>query len=79
MFEYESARSEFGTVLLQQHGPEHDSVIPEMFQTAQVVTDVPDHKPGDGCESCSHSKSEVKWKDICERIKVDTNLEKPGQ
>ncbi len=34
LFEYESARSEFGTVPLQQHGLEHDSVIPEILQTA---------------------------------------------
>jgi len=54
-------------------------VIPEILQTAQVVTDGPDHKPGEECESCSHSKSEDRWKDICERIKVDANLEKPGQ
>jgi hypothetical protein len=79
LFEYESARSEFGTVPLQQHGPEHDSVIPEILQIIQVVTDGPDHKPGEGCESCNHSKSEDRWKDICERIKVDANLEKPGQ
>jgi len=78
LFEYESARSELGTVPLQQRGPEHDSVIPEILQTAQVMTDGPDHKPGEGCESCSHSKSEDRWKDICERIKVDANLEKPG-
>ncbi len=79
LFEYESARNELGTVLLQQHGPERDSVIPEILQTAQMVTDEPDHKPGEGCESYSHSKLEVRWKDICERIKVDTNLEKLGQ
>jgi hypothetical protein len=79
LFEYESARSELGIVPLQQHGLEHDSVIPEILQTAQVVTDGPDHKPGEECESCSHSKSEDRWKDICERIKVDANLEKPGQ
>ncbi|CAM6006888.1 unnamed protein product [Sphagnum balticum] len=79
MFEYESACSELEIVMLQQHGPEHDSVIPELLQTAQVVTDGSDHKPGEGCGSCNHSRSEVRWKDICERIKVDANLEKPGQ
>ncbi|CAK9196445.1 unnamed protein product [Sphagnum troendelagicum] len=77
--EYGSARSELGTVLLQQHKLEHDFVILEILQTAQVVTDEPDHKPGEGCKSCSHSKSEVRWKEIYERIKVDTNLEKHGQ
>jgi hypothetical protein len=79
MFEYESIHGELGTVLLQKRGPKHDSVIPEILQTTQVVTDEPDHKPGEGCESCSPSKSKVRWKDICERIKVDANLEKPGQ
>jgi len=77
--EYGSTRNALGTVLPQQHSPEHDSGISVILQTAQVVTNEPDHKPGEGCVSSSYSELEVKWKEICERIKVDPNLEKPGQ
>ncbi|CAM6076672.1 unnamed protein product [Sphagnum tenellum] len=77
--EYGSARNELGTVLPQQHSPEHDSVIPAILQADQVVIDKPDHQPGKGTESHNHPKSEDRWKEICERIKVDPNLEEHGQ
>ncbi|CAK9226830.1 unnamed protein product [Sphagnum troendelagicum] len=63
----------------QQHSPEHDSVIPAILQADQVVIDEPDHQPGKGTESHNHPKSEDRRKEICERIKVDPNLEEHGQ
>jgi hypothetical protein len=75
----ESARNVLGSALLQQHKPNRDSVIPMILQTTQARTDKPDHKPNEGCASCSHSESEIKWKEICERIKVDTELDEHGQ
>jgi len=75
----ESARNVFGPVLLQQHKPNRDSVIPMILQTTQARTAEPDHKPNEGCASCNHPKSEIRWKEICERIKVDANLDKRGQ
>jgi len=75
----ESARNVLGSTLLQQHKPNRDSVIPMILQTTQARTDKPDHKPNEGCASCSHSESEIKWKEICERIKVDTELDEHGQ
>jgi hypothetical protein len=75
----ESAHNVLGPVLLQQHKPDHDSVIPMILQTAQVETGKPDHKPNEEFASCSHFESGIRWKEICERIKVDTDLDKHGQ
>ncbi|CAM6003223.1 unnamed protein product [Sphagnum balticum] len=44
----ESARDVLGPVLLQQHKPNRDSVIPMILQTAQARTDEPDHKTNEG-------------------------------
>jgi hypothetical protein len=74
----ESARHVLGPMLLQQHKPNRDSMIPMMLQTAQVSTDEPDRMTDEGCVSCSHSESEVRWREICERIKVDADLDEHG-
>jgi hypothetical protein len=50
----ESARNVLGPVLLQQHKPNRDYVIPMILQTAQARTAEPDHKPNEGCALCSH-------------------------
>ncbi len=44
----ESTHNVLGPVLLQQHKPNRDSVIPMILQTAQARTDKPDHKPSEG-------------------------------
>jgi len=66
-------------LLLQQHCPEHDSAIPMLLQTVQV-------KDGDSyCEpiekfiSSNHRESGIRWKEICERIKIDIDLGECGQ
>ncbi len=79
LFECESARNVIGPVLLQQHQPNRDSVIPMILQTAQARIDEPNRKPNEGCVSCSHSESEFRWREICERIKVDADLDEHGQ
>jgi hypothetical protein len=74
----ESARNVLGSVLLQQHKSNHDSVIPMILQTAQAKTDEPDLRPNEGCALCSHTESKIRWKEICERIKVDADLDERG-
>jgi hypothetical protein len=49
------------------------------LQTAQVRIEEPDHKTNKGCVSGNHSESEIRWKEIYERIKVDTELDEHGQ
>jgi hypothetical protein len=75
----ESAHNVLGRVLSQQHKPNSDSVIPAIFQTAHANTEEPDCKTNEGCVSSNYSKSEIRWKEICERIKVDANLDEHGQ
>ncbi len=77
--EGESACNVLRTVLLQQHKPDRDFVIPAILQTAQVRTDELDRKSDERCVSNNYSESEVKWKEICERIKVDADLDEDGQ
>jgi hypothetical protein len=44
-----------------------------------VEFDKPDRNPNEGFTACSHSESEVRWREICERIKVNADLDKHGQ
>ncbi|CAM6023828.1 unnamed protein product [Sphagnum balticum] len=62
----ESARNVLGLVLLQQHKPNHDSVIPMILRTVQVEIGKPDRKPNEEFASCGHFESGIRWKEICE-------------
>ncbi len=77
--ECESARNVLGKVLLQQHQPNRSSVIPTIFQTTHARTEEPNRKTNEGCVTGNHSESEIRWKEICERIKVDADLDEHGQ
>jgi hypothetical protein len=68
-----------GRVLAQPHQPNRDFVIPAIFQTARASTEAPDCKTNEGCVSGNHSESETRWKEICERIKVDVGLDEHRQ
>ncbi len=74
-----SPRNVLGKVLLQQHKSDRNSVIPAILQTAQVTTNESDRKPDEGCLSSNYFESKVRWKEICERIKVDADLDEHGQ
>jgi hypothetical protein len=79
LFMCESARNILRPVPLQRHKPDRDSMIPMIFQTAHARIEEPNHKTNEGCVSGNHSESEIRWKEICERIKVDANLDEHGQ
>jgi hypothetical protein len=66
-------------LLLQQHCPENDSAIPMLLQTVQVKDGDSDCKPIKKFVSSSHRESGNIWKEICERIKIDTDLGECGQ
>jgi hypothetical protein len=66
-------------LLLQQHCPEHDSAISMLLQTIQVKDGDSDCEPIEKFVSSSHHESGIRWKEICERIKIDTNLGECGQ
>ncbi len=68
-----------GPVLLQQHKPKHDSPVPMLLEIVQVEIGNFDCKPTEKFTSCSHLELGIRWKEICERIKIDTDLGKNGQ
>ncbi len=66
-------------LLLQQHSPEHDSIIPMLLQTVQIQNGDSDCKPTEKFASSSHFELGIRWKEICERIKIDIDLGEHGQ
>ncbi len=54
-------------------------MTPMILQTAQARTKEPDRKTNEGCVSGNHSESEIRWKEICERIKIVAELDEHGQ
>ncbi len=66
-------------LLLQQHYSEHDSAIPMLLQTVQVKDSDSNCEPIKKFVSSSHHESGIRWKEICERIKIDTDLGECGQ
>jgi hypothetical protein len=77
--ECETARDVLEKVLLQQHMSDHGSVIPAIFQTTHARTEESNRKTNEGYVLGNHSVSEIRWKEICERIKVDVDLDEHGQ
>jgi hypothetical protein len=76
---HESTHDVLVPLLLQQHCPEHDSAIPMLLQTIQVKDGDSDCEPIEKFMSPSHHESRIRWKEICERIKIDTDLSESGQ
>ncbi len=74
-----STHNVLGLVLLQQHKPRHDSTIPRLFQTVQVEIGNSDCKPIEKFAWYSHPELGIRWKEICERIKISTDLGTHGQ
>jgi hypothetical protein len=54
-------------------------VIPAIFQTTHVRIEGSNCKTNEGCVLGNHSESETRWKEICEQIKVDDDLDEHGQ
>ncbi len=61
-------------LLLQQHSPERDSALSMLLQTVHS-----DCKPTEKFASSSHLGLGIRWREICERIKIDTDLGEHGQ
>jgi hypothetical protein len=76
---HESTHDVLVPLLLQQHSLEHDSAIPMLLHTVQVENGDSDYKPTEKFASYNHLELGIRWKEICERIKIDTNLGEHGQ
>jgi len=68
-----------GSVLLQQHKPRHDFAIPRLLQIVKVEIGNSDCKPIEKFASYNHPELGIRWKEICERIKIGTDLGTHGQ
>ncbi len=66
-------------LLLQQHCPQHDFTIPMILQTIQVRGGDSDCEPNEKFMSPSRHESGTRWKEICERIRIDADLGEIGQ
>jgi len=50
-----------------------------LLQTVHVENDDSDYKPTRKFASHSHLEVGIRWKEICERIKIDNDLSEHGQ
>jgi len=66
-------------LMLQQHYPQRDSTIPMILQTTQVKDGDSDCEPIEKFMSPSRHESGTRWKEICERIRIDADLGEIGQ
>jgi len=64
---------------LQQPNPAHNSSIPVLLQTIQVKDGNLDCKPAEKLASSSHQEMDNRWREICQRIRIDTELDDEGQ
>jgi len=75
---YESIQDSPVPLLLQQPSPAHNSSIPVLLQTAQVKDGNFDCKPAEKLASSSHQEMDNRWREICQRIRMDTELDDEG-
>jgi hypothetical protein len=66
-------------LLLQQPNRDHDSSIPALLHIVQIKDGNFDCKPTEQLASSSHHEMDIRWREICQRIKIDTALEEEGQ
>jgi hypothetical protein len=76
---HESTQNVPVPLLLQQHCPQHDSTISMILQTIQVKGGDSDCEPSEKFMSPSCHESGTRWKEICERIRIDADLSEIGQ
>ncbi len=72
---YESTRDLPVPLLLQQPSPVHNSSIPVLLHTVRVKDGDLDCKPVEQLASSSHQEMDNRWREICQRIKIDIGLD----
>ncbi len=76
---HESIQDSPVPLLLQQPSPTHNSSIPVLLQTVQMKDGNLDCKPAEKLASSSHHEMDNRWREICQRIRIDTELDDEGQ
>jgi hypothetical protein len=62
-------------LLLQQPNRDHDSSIPTLVHIVQIKDGNSDCKPTEQLASSSHHEMDIRWREICQWIKIDTALD----
>jgi hypothetical protein len=76
---YESTHDAIVPLLLQQTSRGQTSSIPVLLQTVQVKNGNSDYKPTEQLASYNHHETDSRWREICQRIRIDTRLDEEGQ
>ncbi len=67
------------TLLLQQPSLRDTSSIPTLLQAVQMKDGDSDRSTTELLGSSSHEEMDTRWKDICQRIRIDNSLDEGGQ
>ncbi|CAM6078671.1 unnamed protein product [Sphagnum tenellum] len=76
---YESRHDATIPLSLQQPSQGHTSSIPALLQVLQTKDGNPDFKPTKEVASFNHDGMNTRWREIYQRIRVDTGLDKVRQ
>jgi len=76
---HESIQDSHVPLLLQQPSPAHNSSIPVLLQIIQMKDGNLDCKPAEKLASSSHQEIDNRWREIYQRIRIDTELDDEGQ
>jgi len=72
---YESTHGVAIPPLLQQPSQVHTSSIPAILQTVQMRDGNFDGSHTEQLTSANHCEMNTRWREICQRIRIDTSLE----
>jgi hypothetical protein len=67
------------TLMLQQPGLRDTSSIPMLLQAVQMKDGNSNCSTTELLKSSSHDKMGTRWREICQRIRIDNNLDEGGQ
>jgi len=76
---YESTHDAVVPLLLQQPSRRHASSIPTLLQTIQTKDGNSDGSHTEQLASSNHDEMDTRWREICQRIRIDTSLEEEKQ
>jgi len=57
----------------------HDTKIPALLQVLQTKGGNLDHSSTEQLASSNHDEMNTRWREICQRIKIDTSLDEEKQ
>jgi hypothetical protein len=76
---YESTPDAVVPLLLQQPSQRDVSSIPALLQTVQMKDGNSNRSTTEQLGSSSHEEMDTRWREICQRIRIDNSLDEGGQ